>query len=182
MFNFVNKKKSRPDNTAHRRPLNLPLISKKDIIPEIIASYLKNGIPIWAWYNAIDKPTDANGKWSINTLLAIEKGRFDYFIMFRKEEGFLCKYILEIFNHGEELHLRLDQIREMKNSNIMEIINADLLEAYEVYHDDENIAATMSFYCHDITAEKARAYLKNKRVMYVDESNFFKRSERVEKE
>lgn len=31
-----------------------------------------------------------------------------------KEDEFLCKYTIEIFKDGEELHLRLDQIRELK--------------------------------------------------------------------
>lgn len=181
MFDFLKKKKSVPDNSAKRRPLNLPVISEKDNTPEKIAEYLKNGVPIWAWYNAMDKPVDTNGNWNLNALLALEKGSLDGFAMFRKEGEFLCKYTLEIFKNGEELHLRLEQIRELKNSNIMEIINGDLAEAYEIYHDDENIAATMSYYCHDITAEKAKIHLANKRIMYVGEEHFIKKSESIDR-
>lgn len=179
MFDFMKKKKIVPDNSAKRRPLNLPVISEKDNTPEKIAEYLKSGVPIWAWYNAMDKSVDENGNWNINALLALEKGRFDGFAMFRKEEEFLCKYTLEIFNDGEELYLRLEEVRELKNSNIMEIINGDLHEAYELYHDDENVAATMSFYCHDITPEKAKKHLANNRIMYVGEEHFINKSKVV---
>lgn len=72
--------------------------------------------------------------------------------------------------------MQLDQIREFKNSNIMEIINGDLHEAYELYHDDKNLTAKKSFYCHDITTEKARKYLTHNRIMYVGEEHFIKKS------
>ncbi len=175
MFDFF-KKKSKPNNGAQRRPLNLPVIAESDKTPEKIAEYLRNDVPIWAWYNAMDKITDENGNWCINAMMALEKGRFDGFAMFRKEGELLCKYVLEIYKDGKELHLRLEQIREMKNSNIMEIINGDLAEAYELYHDDENIAATMSFFCHNVTLEEAKASLVNRRVMYVGEERFIKKA------
>lgn len=177
MFDFLKKKKNVPDNSEKRHLLNLPVITEKENSPEKIAEYLKNGIPIWAWYNAKDKCVDENGNWNVNALLTLEKGWIDGFAMFRKEDDFLCKYTLEIFEKGEELHLRLDQIREFKNSNIMEIYNGDLHEAYELYHDDENVAATMSFYCHNITSKEAKKYLTHNRIMYVNEENFIKKSE-----
>lgn len=73
MFDFL-KKKSKPNNSAQRRPLNLPVIAEGDKTPEKIAEYLKNDVPIWAWYNAMDKITDENGNWCINAMMALEKG------------------------------------------------------------------------------------------------------------
>lgn len=178
MFDFLKKKPSVPEPTEPRRPLNLPVLSKNNFNPETIAEYLKNDTPIWAWYNAKDMPmTDDNGNWNFNALLALENGRFDGFSMFRKEGNLICKYTLDIFNDGKELNLKLSDIREMKNSNILELCRRDLKEAYELYHDDENIASTLPAYVHDITAEKASLYIKDKRVYHVGEEHFYKKSD-----
>lgn len=179
MLKFGRKKTTpKPDNIEHRRPLNLPVIPEKDITPEKIAEYLKKGIPIWTWYNPMAKSSGQTSDF-IQLALAMEGGALDGFAMFRIEDNLICRYNAVFVGHEMQLNLKLYEIRELKNSNIVELFNSDISTAYEVYHDDDNLAAETLCFVHDITQEMALDYLKDHRVMYVSDAHFKKKTDTI---
>lgn len=176
MFNFGRKKqKSVPQpNSIGRRPLKLPLIDKKDVTVENIASYLKDGTPIWAWY-VTSEMVGNSAKVIEKAAHGMETNALDNFEMYRVEGNYICRYYSHIMKDG--MYMKLDEICELKNTNIMEIVNNDLSLAYEVYHDDIGFTENTQCYVHDVTEEMIEEYLKDHRVMYVGDEHFYRKKD-----
>lgn len=172
MFPF--KKKTKKLETSNINPLKLPVIPNENITPETIAKYIKNDIPVWAWYNIFEEKNN-NRKINCNAYYALENGRFDEYVMYRKEDALLCKYRIIIFENNP--YLKPVEIREMKNSNIMDIVNDDFCNTSQCYYDNENLAGKLYAIPYDITQEEALLYLKSHRVMYIGDEHFSSKKE-----
>ena len=80
---------------------------------------------------------------------------------------------------GSALVLKLNEVQRMSNSNVMELFNSDLKDAYRVYYDDEGITENLQSFVHDVTDEMIEAELQTKRVMVVTDDHFKKREDAV---
>ncbi len=171
-FQRIFGKKAFPN--PDRKPINLPVIEDKS--PDKIIGMLRDDIPIWAWFDAM-QATNEDGSWNFDALYALEKGRFDGFAMYRKEGDFLCKYDTYIFKNDSRFHLKLQEIREFKNSNVLEICNTDFKNARELYYDVEGLTDEQLHFVHDLTEEEIKEYLSHNLVMHVSDEHFKKKED-----
>ena len=158
----------------NRKPINLPVIEDKS--PEKIIGMLRDDIPIWAWFDGM-KARNEDGTMNINALYALEKGRIDGFAMYRKEGDFLFKYDTYIFDNDSKFHLKLQEVRAFKNSNIVELCNSDFKNARELYYDVEGLTEEQYTFRHDLTEEFITEYLSHNLVLYVTDDHFLKKEE-----
>lgn len=153
MFKFINKKK--------QHILTLPLLNPKDLKPDKIAEYLQNDIPIVAVTDPI-KQSQTNGRWNFEMLIGMEmNGLRPSLTLYRKEGPFLCKYRAYDFQGHPSLYFLLWDVFEMKNSNIFELCNGDLKDAFEIYHDDQKQTETQIFLPNDFTMQEGLNFFKN---------------------
>lgn len=176
MFGF-GRKKPQPEE---QHTLKLPLIEQKDFTPDKIAEYLRSDIPILAVYDPTKK-TQIDGHWSFEMLLGAEmNGLRPSVSMFRKEGPFLCNYKAYKFDGDPVFHFILYEVYEMKNSNIMDLCNTKLREAYELYHDDDKMVETQMFYDNDFTEEEGLETFRkhpNVRTIYIGKERLIKKSD-----
>ncbi len=164
----------KPYPNPNRKPINLPAIEDKS--PDKIIGMLRDDIPIWAWFDAM-QATNEDGSWNIDALCALEKGHFDGFYMYRKEGDLLCKYDAYFFNNDDKFYLKLQEVREFKNSNVLELCNTDFKNARELFYDVEGLTDEQQCYIHDLTQEEMKEYLSHNIVLYVSEEHFKKEEE-----
>ena len=117
---------------SQREQSGLSLIERKDVTVENIASLLKKGFPIWAWYIATDMAA-TNATATEIICHAMETYSIDHYQMYRADGDYINKYYSHIKNGN--IILKLDTICRLKKTNIMEIVNDDLSLANEVYYD-----------------------------------------------
>lgn len=164
MFNLVKKKKP---SGEERHPLNMPEIPKEKMNPADIVKMLSSGIPIWTWCSILDKYND--------TALTNIRGKcLDGFAMFRKEEDLLVKYIGNI-NSNQEMVMAISEVSLFKASNVLELFETELRDAYKVYYDDEHLTESLSYYCYDVTYEDMKKFLETHRVMGIGEDHFLRK-------
>lgn len=160
-------------NDLGRQPLNLPKMVPNQITGDTILSYLSNGTPIWAWYT-VTKMNSSDPIAFEKVAHGAESNMVDDFELYRKEGNFLCKYYARF--DGKELHMKLYEVTYFTADNVNELVTRDLPHAYEVYHDDDNLAATdVLFYSHDITSTMLDEYLSEHHTMYVTDDHFVRK-------
>lgn len=178
MFGIFRKKPRNVPTETHT--LTIPLIEDKDRKVDVIADYMHKGTPILAVFNPTKKAMKDNGSWSINVLFGVEMNGLNPSVsMYRREGQLLCNYKAYVFPN-QPLHFMLYEVSEFKNSNIMKLVNEELGDAYELYHDDDRICETQQFLVHDLTEEEALKYLKShpdKRTMYVGKERCVKKED-----
>lgn len=140
--------------------LDLPVIKEQYFTFEHIADYLHGGVSIIAVFDPCKK-FQVDGHWASNVLLATEMNGLQPSIsLYRKEGAYLCDYKAFKFENDSLYHFMLYKVYEMKNSNILELINSDFREAYELYVDTKNWAENQSYYLHDFTEEEGLEFFK----------------------
>ena len=168
MFDFF-RKKSQPVQ-SELMPIPLPELPAEKNNPVAIESLLKDGNAVWGWYKVADFK---NGQINISAMMNITYG-FEGIALFRKEGHFLVKYRTDVVGKKLELHLKISEICKFTHSNVMELYNTELSDAYKVLLDEEQeFAAHCQAYIHDLTEESINDYLTNHRVMAVGEEHFF---------
>ncbi len=172
LFSLLKKKHI---NDLGRRPLNLPVLESEQINWENISTYLFNGVPIWAWYT-VDKMPSTSDFTIEKTAHGLESNMRDNFELYRKEKDYLCKYYAHF--DGKQLHMKLYSVELFTPENVKKLVTDELSIAYEVYHDDENLAGTqVLFYRHDITVPVLEEYLSGHETMYVTDEHFLARKD-----
>ena len=152
---------------AEHRPLNLPEIPEDKFNPVEIAKMLKSGVVIWAWYNMVDH-------FSFTGFYNLTGGMIDSFALFRTEEDFLVKYIID--RQDDVFYAKIHEITYFRNSNVMELFNSELRDAYRVYYDDQGYSEQLNSYAHNITDAMVKKELTNSRVMYVTDDHFIRQA------
>lgn len=163
-------KKHKPVSDGERHPINLPEVPENKFNAVGIAEMLRGGSAIWAWYDLVRK-------YNVNALMNFVGNATDTFAVYRVEGEYLVKYIVVVGK--DEFVLKLSEVQRMSNSNVMELYNSDLKDAYHVYYDDEGITETLQSFVHDVTDEMIEAELQTKRVMVVTDDHFKKREDAV---
>lgn len=163
-------KKHKPESDGERHPINLPEIPEDKFNAVGIAEMLRGGSVIWAWYDLIKK-------YNVNALVNFVGNATDTFAVYRVEGEYLVKYIVHVAN--KQFYLKLSEVQRMSNSNVMELFNSDLKDAYRVYYDDEGLSEQVHAFVHDVTEEMIEAELQNKRVMVVTDDHFMKKEDAV---
>lgn len=153
-----------------RKPLNLPEIpaDKMDLVN--ISAMINEGTPIWTWTSLLDK-------WNTTAMLNMQGNALDGFAMFRKEHDYLIKYVAVVSQDNQSMTLKIREICKCTNSNILELINTEIKDAYRVYYDDKHLTENLQYYVHDLDVETINEHLKNERVLYVSEEHFIKKDD-----
>ena len=167
---LFSKKKRTPSLDEERHPLPLPEIPEDKFNAVGIAELLRGGSVLWAWYDLLKK-------YNWNAALNFVGNCTDTFAVYRVEGNFLVKYIAMVAE--DQFFLKLSEVQRMSNSNVMELFNSDLKDAYRVYFDDEGLTENLQYFIHDLTDEMVEAELQFKRVMVVTDDHFKKREEAV---
>lgn len=169
MFDWF-KKKPQPQQQEEQMPIPLPELDTEKNNPVAIEALLKDGNAIWGWYKVMDMK---NGQMNFSAMLNMSYG-FEGIALFRKEGDFLVKYRVDVVGDALEIHLKLSEICKFSHSNVMELFNTELSDAYKLLYDEEqDFAANCQAYIHDLTAEKINDYLTNHRTMHVGDEHFF---------
>ena len=166
MFNFFKRKAV---TSSERRPLKLPSIPKAKRTSSEIMSLLKKGIPIWAWYSLLDKP-------NVSAIATVTGNYLDGFAMWRIEGNYLMKYVAH-FDDNRRIHLMLREVCEASNSNIAMLVSREMEDAFDIMYDDEHFTENALVFVHDVTQEKIKDQLKDKRVWYIGEEHFYLRKD-----
>lgn len=167
------KKKTLPTPTK-QVPIPLPEITGDKMSPVTIAEMLRSNTAIWGWYKATDLK---NNQINFTAILNMTIG-FDGFALFRREGDYLVKYRVEAVGKELKIYLKISEICRLSNSNIMELFNTELSDAYKLFYDeDSKYAAGCQSYVHDITEEMIENKLSNNRVFLIGEEHFFKISD-----
>lgn len=173
MFDWF-KKKPQPQQQEEKHPLPLPELDADKNNPVAIEALLKDGNAIWGWYKADQLD---NGQLNLSAIFNMTYG-FDGLALFRKEEDYLVKYRVDVIGDSLEIHLKISEICKFSHSNVMELFNTELSDAYKILLDEQqNIAANCQAYIHDLTAEDIDDYLTNHRVMTVGDEHFFRKED-----
>lgn len=182
IFNFLKRfflKKS------EQTTLDLPVIKEQYFTFEHIADYLHGGVSIIAVFDPNQK-FQVDGRWSFNALLAAEMNGLQPSIsLYRKEGSFLCNYKAFKFENDPLYHFMLYKVYEMKNSNIMELINSDFREAFELYIDTKNWAEKQLYFLHDFTENEGQEFFKmhpNERFLFLGKERLVKKEKAEMKE
>jgi len=172
MFDFF-KKKPQPQ-PAEQNPLPLPEIPAEKMNPVAIGEMLKNHTAIWGWYKVMDMK---NGNMNVSALLNMTLG-FEGFALFRREGDYLIKYRIDSVGENHAIYMKISEICRLSNSNVMELFNTELSDAYKLFYDEEsNYAAGCQSYIHDINEQMIEDKLSNNRVFHVGEEHFYKKSD-----
>lgn len=168
MFDWF-KKRPQPVQ-EEKMPIPLPELPAEKNNPVAIETLLKDGNAVWGWYKVADLK---NGQINISAMMNMTYG-FEGIALFRKEGDFLVKYLTDVVGEKLEIHLKISEICKFTHSNVMELYNTELSDAYKVLLDaEQNFVARCQAYIHDLTEEKINDYLTNHRVMNVGEEHFF---------
>lgn len=168
MFDWF-KKRPQPVQ-EEKMPIPLPELPAEKNNPVAIETLLKDGNAVWGWYKVADLK---NGQINISAMMNMTYG-FEGIALFRKEGDFLVKYRTDVVGENLEIHLKISEICKFTHSNVMELYNTELSDAYKVLLDEEqDFAAHCQAYIHDLTEETINDYLTNHRVMAVGEEHFF---------
>lgn len=167
---LFSRKKKLPQE---RKPLKLPEISEEDLTVQKVAELIKNGTPIWLWYNLTAYNSDTL---PINALATLRRNYLDGFIVYvlDPEDNLIKKYLFDNFKDGE-IYLIPVEIMDNKYSNIIDIFNREITDAYRVYYDNEGMTDNCIVYQHDISSEEAKKYLRTNQVMHITEDRFPRR-------
>lgn len=172
MFHLFKKKKL--TQPAEQNLIPLPEIPYNKMNPVTIANMLRNNTAIWAWYKVTDYK---NNQMNYSAILNITIG-FDGLALFRKEGNYLVKYHVNAVGKECKIYLKINNICRFSNSNIMELFNTELSDAYRLFYDeDSEYAAGCQCYVYDITEEMIENKLSQNRVFYIGEEHFFKKSD-----
>ncbi|SHI97089.1 hypothetical protein SAMN02745229_03914 [Butyrivibrio fibrisolvens DSM 3071] len=171
MFDVFSIFKKKPAPKTERKPLNLPEVPADKMNPADIVQMLSEGTPIWTWTSIMDK-------YNYTAMLNMQGNCLDGFAMFRKEEDLLIKYV-GVIGSDKKMIMKITEVQLFKNSNIMELFETELKDAYRVYYDDEHLTENLSFFCYDVTYDEMKKYLEGNRVMYISEDHFMKKPEAV---
>lgn len=168
MFDFFRKKPQQQQE--EQTPIPLPELPTDQNNPVAIESLLKDGNAIWGWYKVMDMK---NGQMNLSAMLNMTYG-FEGIALFRKEGDFLVKYLTDVVGESLEIHLKISEICKFSHSNVMELFNTELSDAYKLLYDEQqDFAAHCQAYIHDLNETKINDYLTNHRVMIVGEEHFF---------
>lgn len=168
MFDFF-RKKTQPIQ-EEQMPIPLHELPAEKNNPVAIESLLKDGDAVWGWYRVTDLK---NGQLNFSAMLNMTYG-FEGIALFRKEGDYLVKYRTDVVGEALEIHLKISEICKFSHSNVMELFNTELSDAYKLLYDEQqDFAANCQAYIHDLTEEKINDYLSNHRVMNVGEEHFF---------
>lgn len=172
MLNFLKKKmQSQP---VEQNPIPLPEIPDDKMNPVAIAEMLKNKTAIWGWYKVTDLK---NNQMNFTAILNMTIG-FDGLALFRREGDYLVKYRVDAVGKECTICMKISEICKLSNSNIMELFNTELSDAYKLFYDENSeYAAECQSYVHDITEEMIENNLSNNRVFFIGEEHFFKKSD-----
>lgn len=172
MFNFFKNKILPPP--AEQSPIPLPEITVDKMNPVTISEMLRNNIAIWGWYKVSDLK---NNQMNFTALLNMTIG-FEGLALFRREGDYIVKYRVEVVGKELKTYLRISEICRLSNSNIMELFNTELSDAYKLFYDeDSKYTAECQSYVHDINEEMINDKLSNNRVFHIGEEHFFKKSD-----
>lgn len=168
MVNLFTLFKKKTPVQRERKPLNLPEIpaDKMDLVN--IAAMINEGTPIWTWTSLLDK-------WNTTAMLNMQGNALDGFAMFRKEYDYLVKYVAVVDQNQQSMTLKISEICKCTTSNILELINTELRDAYRIYYDTDRRTETLQFYVHNLDDETIDKHLKNERVLYVSDDHFIKK-------
>lgn len=164
MFNLWKKKM---DSGAERHPLNLPEIPEEKMNSADIVKMLSAGIPIWTWCSLMDK-------YNVSALTNIRGNCEDGFAMFRKEEDLLVKYVGNI-SSDQKMVMEIAEVSLFKASNVLELFETELKDAYKVYYDEDHLTEDLLYYCYDVTYEDMKEFLKTHRVMSISKDHFIRK-------
>lgn len=168
MFDFF-KKKPIPQ-ADEKTPIPLPVIPEEKMTPTAIAEMIKNGTAIWGWYKVTDLK---NNTINVTAMLNMTYG-FEGLALFRKEGDYIIKYRVDVVGKDLEIYMKISEICKLTNSNIMEIYNTELSDAYKLMYDEKSeYTSKCQSYVHDITSEMLDDYLETHRVFVVGEEHFF---------
>lgn len=169
MFNPLDLFRKKSKEEAGRRPLKLPEVPADQLNVAGIVALLNDDKPIWAWYSIIDK-------WNPMALLHKTGNYLDGFGVFRVEDTLLCHYIAH-FDENGTVHLKLHEVSKMTNSNVMDIVNDELVAAYSVMYDDCGYTENTMAFVHDVTEEMALAHLEHNTTWMITDDHFYKKSD-----
>ena len=170
MLDFFKKKlRPAPKETI---PIPLPALSKDKYDPVKIYDMLDHGDAIWGWYKA-DELKD--GQVNLSAMLNMTYG-FEGLALFRRESDYLVKYRVDAVGDALEICLKISEICKFSRSNVMELFNTELSDAYKLLYDEQqDYAANCKAYVHDLTDDKINDYLTNHRVMIIGNEHFKKK-------
>lgn len=168
MFEFFKKK---PDpQVEEKNPIPLPEIAADKMNPVAIAEMIKNDTAIWGWYKVTDLK---NNNINVTAMLNMTYG-FDGLALFRKEGDFLVKYRVDVVGEELKIYTKLADVCKLTNSNIMELFNTELSDAYKLFYDENSeYSAGCQSYVHDVNEDMLNDYLSTHRVFHVGEEHFF---------
>lgn len=168
MFDFF-KKKPQPQQ-VEQMPIPLPELDAEKVNPVAIESLFRDGHAIWGWYKVMDTK---NGQINFSAMLNMTYG-FEGIALFRKEGDYLVKYCTDVVGDNLEIHLKISEICKFSHSNVMELFNTQLSDAYKLLYDEEqDFATNCQAYIHDLTIEIIDNYLTNHRTINIGEEHFF---------
>lgn len=172
MFDFFKKKLQ--STSKEQIPIPLPELIAEKNDPVAIEDLFKRGDAIWGWYKITNQK---NGQPNFSAMLNMTYG-FDGIVLFRKEGNFLVKYRTDVIGNELEIYLKISEICRFTHSNIMNLFNTELSDAYKLLYDEQQELAThCNAYIHDLTEEIINDYLTNHRVMYVGKEHFFSKKD-----
>lgn len=163
-------KKQTSESDGERHPINLPEVPEDKFNAVGIAELLRGGSTIWAWYDLIKKK-------NVHAMMNYTGNAARTIAVFRVEDDYLVKYIAYVGKN--EVCMKLSEIQRMTNSNVMELYNADLKDAFHVYYDDQGLTESLQSFVHDVTDEMIEAELQTKRVMVVTDDHFIRKDAAV---
>lgn len=169
------KRKNNKKNTTpvELDPIDLPVLNYKSSSPADILSLLIDGNTIWAWFK-VDHII--NGQLNFTAMMNMSYG-FEGLAVYKKVNNYLYKYNVDVDKEGI-IYLKISEISRFINSNIMELFNTDMHDAYKLFYDHNSdfFDHTMC-YITDITEELIERKLEDNRVFKIDESHFYKKSD-----
>ena len=117
-------------------PIPLPELPAEKNNPVAIEILLKGGNAVWGWYKVADLK---NGQINISAMMNMTYGS-EGIALFRKEGDFLVKYRTDVVGEKLEIHLKISEICKFTHSNVMELYNTELSDAYKVLLDESRIS------------------------------------------
>ena len=171
MFTLFKKKQPEP---AEKNPIPLPEIPSNEINPVELFEMLNNGTAIWGWYKLTHQK---NNTVNVSALHNMTIG-FEGLAVFRREGNYLVKYRVDVIGEKYYICLKLSEICKLTRSNLMELYNTELTDAYKLFYDyDCSYSAACRCYAHNVTNDMIEQALSQRRVFHICDENFIKKDE-----
>lgn len=164
MINFIQNLVKQFQKKKEESPLPFPYLPSENLTPDSLFNILQNGTAIWAWYNVLE---DFNAHtW------AYTDGYFYGFAVFRKEGNYLFKYGIDIDEEQRKFYLVLREITRFTASNVIDLLNNELEDAYRIHWDPDDLTSNYDAYVHTVTEEEIESCLEFNQVMYLTRDHY----------